>query len=151
LDHDIQPGIHGCLHKVCTTCLHQYRPVNSLVTIITHYAIIKQNILQLSTRHRRGWHPLPPLRTAYRLILVLRTAFRHFLASRTAYRLTNKKNHFGRFHLHKEVKITVCCMHMYSTTKAKLYFLCTILWEIVHCGAFLMPFGFADGVISILI
>jgi len=39
----------------------------------------------------------------------------------------------------------------YSTTKAKLYNVCTILWEIVHCGAFLVPYGFADGVISILI
>ena len=26
----------------------------------------------------------------------------------------NKNNHFGRFHLHKEDKNTVCCMHMYN-------------------------------------
>ena len=26
----------------------------------------------------------------------------------------NKNNYFGRFHLHKEDKFTVCCMHMYS-------------------------------------
>ena len=51
---------------------------------------------------------------AYRSILPLRTVYRHFLASRTAYRLTTKTNHFGSFHLHKEVKITVCCMHIYS-------------------------------------
>jgi len=38
----------------------------------------------------RGWHPPPPLRTAYRSILALRTAYRHFLASRTAYRFTTK-------------------------------------------------------------
>jgi len=42
--------------------------------------------------------PPPPLRTAYRSILALRTAYRHFLTSRTAYRLTQKNNHFGRFH-----------------------------------------------------
>jgi len=54
--------------------------------------------------------------TAYRSILALRTAYHHFLASRTAYCLTTKNNHFGRFHLHKEVTITECCtcMHMYS-------------------------------------
>jgi len=63
-----------------------------------------------------GWHPPPPLRTAYRSILALRTAYCHFLASRTAYHLTTKNSHFGRFHLHKEVKITVCFMHMYSNT-----------------------------------
>jgi len=56
----------------------------------------------------------PPLRTSYRPILALRLAYRYFLASRTAYRLTTKKNHFGRFHLHKEDKITICCMHMYN-------------------------------------
>ena len=28
----------------------------------------------------------------------------------------NKNNHFGRFHLHKEVKITVCCMYMYCNS-----------------------------------
>ena len=58
--------------------------------------------------------PPPPLRTAYRPIMALRTAYRHFLASRTAYRLTTKNNHFGRFHLHKEDKITLCCMQMYN-------------------------------------
>ena len=62
---------------------------------------------------REGDTP-PPLRTAYRPILALRTAYRHVLASRTAYRLTTKNNHFGRFHLHKEDKITLCCMHMYN-------------------------------------
>jgi len=31
-----------------------------------------------------------------------------FLASRTAYRLSTKNNHFGRFHLHKGDKMTVC-------------------------------------------
>jgi len=36
-----------------------------------------------------------------------------FLASHTVYCLTTKNNHFGRFHLHKEDKITVCFMHMY--------------------------------------
>ena len=25
-----------------------------------------------------------------------------------------KPNHFGRFHLHKEDKLTVCCMHTYN-------------------------------------
>jgi len=60
--------------------------------------------------------PPPPLRTAYRSILALRTAYRHFLASRTAYRLTTKNNYFRRVHLHKEVKITVCCMHMNSNS-----------------------------------
>jgi len=39
----------------------------------------------------------------------------------------------------------------YSTIKAKLYSMCTKLWEIVHYCAFLLPYGFADGVISILI
>jgi len=57
--------------------------------------------------------PPPPLRTAYHPILALCTAYRYFLASRTAYCLTTKNNHFGRFHLHKEDTITVCCMHMY--------------------------------------
>jgi len=41
--------------------------------------------------------------------------------------------------------------YKYSTTKAKLYSLCTKLWEIVHYSAFVLPYGFADGVISILI
>ena len=63
-----------------------------------------------------GDTPPPPLRTAYRFILALRTAYRHFLALCTAYRLTTKTNHFERFHVHKEVKITVCCMHMYSNS-----------------------------------
>jgi len=49
--------------------------------------------------------PPPLLRTAYRFILALRTAYRHILTSRTAYRLTTKNNHFGRFHLHKEVSV----------------------------------------------
>jgi len=57
--------------------------------------------------------PPPPLRTAYHPILALRTAYRYFLASRTAYCLTTKYRHFGRFHLHKEDRITVCCMQMY--------------------------------------
>ena len=61
--------------------------------------------------------PPSPLRTAYCPILALRTAYRHFLASRTAYRLTTKTNHFGRFHLHKEDTITVCCMHVQSLLK----------------------------------
>jgi len=26
----------------------------------------------------------------------------------------NKNNHFGRFHIYQEDKITVCCMHMYN-------------------------------------
>ena len=46
-------------------------------------------------RHCWGWHPPPPLRTAYRPILALRTAYRHFSASRTAYRLTTKTTIFG--------------------------------------------------------
>jgi len=45
--------------------------------------------------HHRGWHPPPPLRTAYRSILALRTAYRHFLALRTAYRLTSKTTILG--------------------------------------------------------
>jgi len=57
--------------------------------------------------------PPSPLRTVYSPILALRATYRHFLASRTAYRLTTKNNYFGRFHLKKEDKITVCCMHMY--------------------------------------
>ena len=28
--------------------------------------------------------------------------------------LNNKNNHFGRFHLHKEDKNAICCMHMYN-------------------------------------
>jgi len=35
-----------------------------------------------------GWHPPPPLRTAYRHILALRTAYRHFSASHAACHLT---------------------------------------------------------------
>ena len=58
--------------------------------------------------------PPPPLRTTYRPILALRTAYCHLLASRTVYSLTTKNNHFGRFYLRKEDKITFCCMHMYN-------------------------------------
>ena len=39
----------------------------------------------------------------------------------------NNNNYFGRFHLHKEVKITVCCMHLYSNSwKHKLWFVCLL-------------------------
>ena len=45
----------------------------------------------------------------------MRTAYRLFLDTlRTAYRLTTITTIFGRFHLHKEDKLTVCCMHMYN-------------------------------------
>jgi len=69
----------------------------------------------------------PPLRTAYRPILVLRTTYRHFLASRTAYRLTTKSTIFWRFHLHKEDKMTICCMHMYThSCKRQLALMCLL-------------------------
>ena len=40
-----------------------------------------------------------PLRTACRPFFALRTAYRHGL--------------FWQFHLHKEDKMTVCCVHMF--------------------------------------
>ena len=49
-----------------------------------------------------------PLRTAYRHILALRTAYRHFVGLAYCVPFINKNNHFGRFHLHKEDKMTVC-------------------------------------------
>jgi len=54
-----------------------------------------------------------PLRNACRPILALQTAYRHVLASSTAYRLKTKQP-FWEFHLHKEDKMTVCCVHMYN-------------------------------------
>ena len=52
-----------------------------------------------------------PLRNVCRSISALRTAYRHVLASRTAYRLKTKQP-FWEFHLHKEDKMTVWCMHI---------------------------------------
>jgi len=54
-----------------------------------------------------------PLRNACRPISGLRTAYRHVLASSTAYRLKTKQP-FLEFHLQKEDKMTVCCVHMYN-------------------------------------
>ena len=72
--------------------------------------------------------PPLPLRTSYHTILALRTAYRYFLAFHTAYCLTTKYRHFGRFHLHQEDKITVCCMHMYAQlflkTLSTVFFAC---------------------------
>ena len=68
--------------------------------------------------------PPPPcvLRTALFWHCVLRTAI-FCLAYCVPF--NNKNNLFGRFHLHKEVKITVCCMHMYiSSWKHKLLCVC---------------------------
>ena len=54
-----------------------------------------------------------PLRNACRPISALRTTYRHVLASSTTYRLRTKQP-FWEFHLHKEDKMTVCCVHMYN-------------------------------------
>ena len=53
------------------------------------------------------------MRYVCRPILALRTAYRHGLASSTAYRFKTKQP-FWEFHLHKEDKMTVCCVHMYN-------------------------------------
>jgi len=60
-----------------------------------------------------GDTPLPPcvLRTALFWHCVLRTTI--FFPRVLCTVLQQKINHFGRFHLHKEDKITVSGMHMY--------------------------------------
>jgi len=47
-----------------------------------------------------------------------RTAYRHVLASSTAYRLKTKQP-FWEFHLHKEDRMTVCCVHMYNHSRTR--------------------------------
>jgi len=56
----------------------------------------------------------PPLRTAYRPILALRNAYRHIFCLAYCVPFKNKNDHFWRFQLHNEYKMTVCYMHMYN-------------------------------------
>ena len=68
-----------------------------------------------------------PLRNVCRPISALRrpTAYRHDLASSTAYRLKTKQPFF-EFHLHKEDKMTVCCVHMYNHFRTR-YIWCLLV------------------------
>ena len=115
LNHKMKKMCKPC-GKVVSYCLVSFWKLLFRVNFeVCKWKIIIICVLHTSPLHNGGWHPPPPLRTAYRSFLALCTAYRHFLASCTAHRLTTKNNHFGRFHLHK-VKITVCCMHMYSNS-----------------------------------
>jgi len=71
-----------------------------------------------------GWHPLL---LAYCVPPYFGLAYCEppFLASRTAYRLTTKTTMFWHFHLHKEDKMTVCCIHNHSC-KRKFWFVCLL-------------------------
>ena len=64
------------------------------------------------------WRVTPPSPLAYCVPLYFGIAYCVPLFFGLAYCVpfNNKNNHFGRFHLHKEVKITVCCMHMYCNS-----------------------------------
>jgi len=96
-------------HMANTQLQNGYNHIDSAIHVHVLYSSARRNHASLLMKMT----PPPPLRTAYRLVLALRTAYRHFWASSTANRLTTKK-HFWRFHLHKEIQITVCCMHMYN-------------------------------------
>jgi len=54
----------------------------------------------------------------------LRTAYRQFFGLANCVPFNNTNNHFRRFHLHKEDKITVCRMHMYKLFLQMLAVVC---------------------------
>ena len=91
------------------------REMISFICMTKAYLQITLRVIPFYVGRHEGDTPLP---LAYCVPLYFGIAYcvPPFFASRTAYRLTTKNNHFGRFHLHKEVKITVCCMHMYSNS-----------------------------------
>jgi len=66
-----------------------------------------------------------PLRNVCRPISALRTVYRHVLASSTAYRFKTKQP-FWEFHLHKEDKMPVCCVHMYNHSPTR-YIWCLLV------------------------
>jgi len=62
------------------------------------------------------------------LFLPCVSAYRHVLSMRTAYRLITKQPFWGNFiYLHKEDKMTVCCVHMYNhSCKRQIWCVCLL-------------------------
>ena len=67
-----------------------------------------------------------PLRTAKRFIFGIAYCVPPLYCLAYCIPFNNKNNHFERFLLHKEVKITVCCMHMYSNSWKHKFFVCSL-------------------------
>jgi len=113
----------------CKPCFYRNSPWRREIIMHTEVMFV---LLQCISTYTEGDTPSP---LAYCVPLYCGIAYcvPPFLASRTAYHLTTKNNHFGRFHLHKEVKITVCCMHIYSNK---------VIWLCMSCVlCFLMKIG----------
>jgi len=74
--------------------------------------------LWISWSHIWGWHPPPhPLAYCVPPYFGLAYCVAPFFGLTYYVPFNNKNNHYWRFHLHKEDKITICCMHVQSFLK----------------------------------